>query len=36
MGWVLYCLAMNKEHQQECRKEVRDVLSDKDSDDLTW
>ena len=36
LGWVLYCLAMNKEHQQVCRKEIREVLAGRDSDDITW
>ncbi|XP_065886543.1 cytochrome P450 4F6-like isoform X2 [Dysidea avara] len=36
LGWVLYCLAMNKEHQELCRKEVREVLVGRDTDDITW
>ena len=36
LGWVLYCLAMNKEHQELCRKEIREVLFGRDTDDITW
>ena len=36
LGWVLYYLAKNKEHQQVCRKEIREVLAGRDSDDITW
>ena len=36
LGWSLYCLAQNKEHQEKCRNEVRDILAEKDSDDITW
>ena len=36
LGWILYCLAMYKEHQEECRKEIREVLAGRDSDDITW
>ena len=36
LGFSLYCLAMNKEHQEMCRKEVRDILAERDSDEITW
>ena len=36
LGWCLYCLAMYKEHQEECRREVREILTGRDSDDITW
>ena len=36
LGWVLYCLAMNKEHQQVCREEIREVLAGRATDDITW
>ena len=34
--WTLYCLAKYKEHQDLCRKEVREILAERDSDDITW
>ncbi|GAB1299206.1 Cytochrome P450 4B1 [Apodemus speciosus] len=37
ISWFLYCMALYPEHQQRCRKEVREVLGDQDSfqwDDL--
>ena len=36
LGWSLYCLAQNEEHQEKCRNEVRDILADRDSDEITW
>ncbi|XP_065885802.1 cytochrome P450 4F6-like isoform X2 [Dysidea avara] len=35
IGWILYCLAMYKEHQELCRKEIREVLAGRDTDDIT-
>ncbi|XP_065891833.1 cytochrome P450 4A6-like [Dysidea avara] len=32
--WTLYCLATHPDHQEKCRKEAREVLSEKD--DVTW
>ncbi|XP_065910275.1 ultra-long-chain fatty acid omega-hydroxylase-like [Dysidea avara] len=34
LSWVLYCLAMYKEHQEMCRKEIREVLAGRDY--ITW
>ncbi|XP_065910276.1 cytochrome P450 4B1-like [Dysidea avara] len=34
LGWALYCLAMYKEHQEMCRKEIREVLAGRDY--ITW
>ena len=36
LSYTLYCLAKHKEHQEICRKEVRDALAGRDSDDITW
>ena len=36
IGWTLYNLALHKEHQEECRKEIREVLTGRDTDDITW
>ncbi|XP_065885838.1 cytochrome P450 4F6-like [Dysidea avara] len=36
LGWILYCLAMYKEHQELCREEVREVLAGRDTDDIIW
>ncbi|XP_065891973.1 cytochrome P450 4B1-like [Dysidea avara] len=32
--WTLYCLAKYPEHQEKCRSEVKELLSNKD--DVTW
>ncbi|XP_065910268.1 ultra-long-chain fatty acid omega-hydroxylase-like [Dysidea avara] len=34
LSWVLYCLAMYKQHQEMCRKEIREVLAGRDY--ITW
>ena len=36
LGWILYCLSMNKQYQEMCRKEVREILAGRDSDDILW
>ncbi|XP_016054825.1 PREDICTED: cytochrome P450 4B1 isoform X2 [Miniopterus natalensis] len=34
ISWFLYCMALNPEHQDRCREEVREILGDRDS--LQW
>ncbi|XP_063283835.1 cytochrome P450 4B1-like [Pelobates fuscus] len=34
ISWILYCMATQPEHQQKCRKEIREVLGKKDT--LEW
>ena len=36
LGYTLYCLAMHKKHQELCRKEIREMLAGRDTDDITW
>lgn len=31
ISWFLYCMALNPEHQDRCREEVREILGDRDS-----
>ena len=36
LGWCLYCLAKYKEHQEICRKEIREILTGRDLANITW
>ena len=36
LGWCLHCLAMYKEHQEMCRKEIREILTGGNSANITW
>lgn len=36
LGWCLYCMAMYKEHQEICRKEIREILTGRNSANIIW
>ena len=36
ISWTLYSLAQHPQMQEKARQEVRDVLSQRDSDDFDW
>uniref|UniRef100_A0AAY5F0Y8 Cytochrome P450, family 4, subfamily F, polypeptide 3 n=1 Tax=Electrophorus electricus TaxID=8005 RepID=A0AAY5F0Y8_ELEEL len=36
ISWVLYNLAMHQEFQDRCRSEINDLLSGRDSEEITW
>ncbi|KAL7869678.1 hypothetical protein AOLI_G00136660 [Acnodon oligacanthus] len=36
ISWLLYNLATHQEYQERCRSEINAVLSDRDTEDITW
>uniref|UniRef100_A0AAR2IXV3 Cytochrome P450, family 4, subfamily F, polypeptide 3 n=1 Tax=Pygocentrus nattereri TaxID=42514 RepID=A0AAR2IXV3_PYGNA len=36
ISWLLYNLAMHQEYQERCRSEINAVLSNRDTEDITW
>ena len=36
LSWIPYCLAKHKEHQEKCREEIREILAERDSDEIIW
>uniref|UniRef100_A0A8C8RAZ3 Cytochrome P450 4B1-like n=1 Tax=Pelusios castaneus TaxID=367368 RepID=A0A8C8RAZ3_9SAUR len=33
-SWLFYCMALNPEHQQRCREEIKEILEDRDT--IQW
>ncbi|XP_069334260.1 cytochrome P450 4F2-like [Eulemur rufifrons] len=36
LSWILYHLARHPEHQERCRQEVRELLRDREPDEIEW
>ncbi|NXJ87215.1 CP4F4 protein, partial [Trogon melanurus] len=36
LAWLLYNLARHPQHQERCRREVRELLRGRDAQDITW
>uniref|UniRef100_A0A674J903 Cytochrome P450 family 4 subfamily F member 22 n=1 Tax=Terrapene triunguis TaxID=2587831 RepID=A0A674J903_9SAUR len=36
LSWVLYNLACHPEYQERCREEIKDLMRDKESEEIEW
>ncbi|XP_042714884.2 ultra-long-chain fatty acid omega-hydroxylase-like isoform X6 [Chrysemys picta bellii] len=36
LSWVLYNLACHPEYQERCREEIKDLMQDKESEEIEW
>ncbi|KAM8793917.1 cytochrome P450 4F3-like [Eudromia elegans] len=36
LAWLLYNLARHPEHQERCRQEVRELLEDREAEEIEW
>ena len=36
LSWILYNLARHPEYQERCRQEVRELLRDREPEEIEW
>lgn len=34
ISWLLYCMALNPEHQQRCKEEIQELLGEQET--ISW